>query len=112
MSYLTNMQRKIVFAVGILLLFAGMYPYKRYLQAEAQKKDLGEATIGEVDTGSFVLKLFLLGGFRGMAANVLWTPRHRLSEGPGVGQVEGDGRHDHQNFNPTSWRSGPSRAGI
>jgi len=72
-SYLTNQQRKIVFAVGILLLFATMYPYKRYLQAEAQKKDLGEATIGEVDTGSFVLKLFLLGGFRGMAANVLWT---------------------------------------
>jgi len=72
-SYLTNMQRKIVFAVGILVLFAGMYPYKRFLAAEADKKDLGEATIGEVDTGSFVLKLFLLGGFRGMAANVLWT---------------------------------------
>jgi len=72
-SYLTNMQRKIVFAVGILLLFAGMYPYKRYLHAEAEKKDLGEATIGQVDTGSFVLKLFLLGGFRGMA---------RTSSGP------------------------------
>ncbi len=72
-SYLSNMQRKIVYAVGILLLFAAMFPYKRYLQAEAEKKDLGEATIGEVDTGSFVLKLFLLGGFRGMAANVLWT---------------------------------------
>ncbi len=73
MSYLSNMQRKIVYAVGILVLFTGMFPYKRFLQAEAQKKDLGEATIGEVDTGSFVLKLFLLGGFRGMAANVLWT---------------------------------------
>lgn len=73
MSYLTNMQRKIVYAVGILVLFTGMFPYKRFLHAEARKKDLGEATIGEVDTGSFVLKLFLLGGFRGMAANVLWT---------------------------------------
>jgi len=73
LSYLSNQQRKIVFAVGILLLFAGIYPYKTWLKAEAQKKDLGEATIGEVDTGSFVLKLFLLGGFRGMAANVLWT---------------------------------------
>ncbi len=73
MSYLTNMQRKIIFAIGILVLFVGMYPYKRFLAAEADKKDLGEATIGEVDTGSFVLKLFLLGGFRGMAANVLWT---------------------------------------
>ena len=73
MSYLSNMRRKILYAVGILVLFTGMFPYKRFLQAEAQKKDLGEATIGEVDTGSFVLKLFLLGGFRGMAANVLWT---------------------------------------
>jgi len=72
-SYLTNMQRKIVFAVGILLLFVAMYPYKVFLHKEADQKDLGEATIGEVDTGSFVLKLFLLGGFRGMAANVLWT---------------------------------------
>ncbi|WP_435016099.1 hypothetical protein TA3x_003659 [Tundrisphaera sp. TA3] len=73
MSYLTNLQRKIVYAVGILLLFGGMYQYKVYLKKEATEKDLGEATIGEVDTGSFVLKLFLLGGFRGMAANVLWT---------------------------------------
>jgi hypothetical protein len=67
------MQRKIVFAVGILILFGAIYPYKLYLRGEAQKKDLGEATIGEVDTGSFVLKLFLLGGCRGVAANILWT---------------------------------------
>ena len=73
MSYLTNLQRKILYAIGILLLFGAMYRYKVYLKAEADQKDLGEATIGEVDTGSFVLKLFLLGGFRGMAANILWT---------------------------------------
>ncbi len=73
MSYLTNMQRKIVYSVGILVLFTAIFPYKQYLQAEAIKKDLGEATIGEVDTGSFVLKLCLLGGARGIAANVLWT---------------------------------------
>jgi hypothetical protein len=73
LSYLSNMQRKIIYAVGILVLFTAIFPYKQYLQAEAVKKDLGEATIGEVDTGSFVLKLFLLGGARGMAANVLWS---------------------------------------
>ena len=73
MSFLTNLQRKMVYAVGILLLFTGMYYYKEYLHKEARAKDLGEATIGEVETGSFVLKLFLLGGFRGMAANILWT---------------------------------------
>ena len=73
MSYLSNFWRKIIYAVGILLIFTAIYPYKLYLADQARKKDLGEATIGEVDTGSFVLKLFLLGGFRGMAANVLWT---------------------------------------
>ena len=73
MNYLSNFWRKIIYAVGILLIFTAIYPYKLYLADQARKKDLGEATIGEVDTGSFVLKLFLLGGFRGMAANVLWT---------------------------------------
>jgi len=72
-SYLTNLQRKIAYSVGILVLFLGMFPYKNYLQQEATRKDLGEASIGEIDSGSFVLKLFLLGGARGMAANVLWT---------------------------------------
>ncbi len=51
MSNLTNMQRKIVFALGILFLFVAMYPYKAFLHAEAVKRDLGEATMGEVDTG-------------------------------------------------------------
>ncbi len=73
MTSLTNMQRKIVFALAILLLFVAMYPYKAYLHREATKRDLGEATIGDVDTGSFMLKLALLGGARGIAANVLWT---------------------------------------
>jgi hypothetical protein len=72
-NYLSNFWRKIIYAVGILLIFTSIYPYKLYLSEQARRKDLGEATIGEVDTGSFVLKLFLLGGFRGMAANVLWT---------------------------------------
>ncbi len=31
-----------------------------------------------------------------MAANVLWTRAIELPEGPGVGQAEGDRRHDHQ----------------
>ena len=73
MTYLSNFWRKIVYAVGILLIFTAIFPYRQYLDEQAKRKDLGEATLGEVDSGSFVLKLFLLGGFRGMAANVLWT---------------------------------------
>jgi hypothetical protein len=78
MSGLTNMQRKIVFALGILFLFVAMYPYKAFLHAEATRRDLGEATIGDVDTGSFMLKLALLGGARGIAANVLWMKAQEL----------------------------------
>ena len=73
MSYLSNFWRKIIYAVGILVIFTAISPTSSTWHDQARKKDLGEATIGEVDTGSFVLKLFLLGGFRGMAANVLWT---------------------------------------
>jgi hypothetical protein len=79
-SNLTNMQRKIVFALGILFLFVAMYPYKAFLQREAKARDLGEATMGEVDTGSFMLKLALLGGARGIAANVLWMRAQDLQK--------------------------------
>ncbi len=37
-----------------------------------QRRDLGEAAIGQIDTGSFMMKLFLLGGFRGIVADLLW----------------------------------------
>jgi len=80
MTSLTNMQRKIIFALTILVLFVAMYPYKAFLHAEAAKRDLGEATIGEVDTGSFMLKLALLGGARGIAANVLWMRTQDLQK--------------------------------
>jgi hypothetical protein len=79
-SNLTNMQRKITFALGILFLFVIMYPYKNFLHREAQARDLGEATMGEVDTGSFMLKLALLGGARGIAANVLWMKTQDLQK--------------------------------
>ncbi len=78
MSSLTNMQRKIIFALAILMLFVAMYPYKVFLHREAERRDLGEATIGEVDTGSFMLKLALLGGARGIAANYLWMRAREL----------------------------------
>lgn len=80
MTNLTNMQRKIVFALGILVLFVAMYPYKAFLNREARARDLGEATMGEVDTGSFMLKLALLGGARGIAANVLWMRAQDLQK--------------------------------
>ena len=64
--------RQIAYCVGILLLFGLMYPYIDRLRALKEKQQLGEATIGQVDAGSFMLKLALLGGARGVAANVLW----------------------------------------
>ena len=38
-----------------------------------KERDLGEAAIGQIDTGSFMMKLFLLGGFRGIVADYLWN---------------------------------------
>ena len=43
-----------------------------------------------------MLKLFLLGGFRGIAANVLWTRAEELQARPRLGPPEGHRRPDHQ----------------
>jgi hypothetical protein len=63
----------LIYGAIILVLFLIMLPYSYWLEREKTRKDLGEATIGQIDTGSFMLKLALLGGARGIAANVLWT---------------------------------------
>ncbi|HEV3162645.1 MAG TPA: hypothetical protein VGZ22_01295 [Isosphaeraceae bacterium] len=68
-----NQFRKLVYGLIIVAIFGAMIPYTKWLNDEKQRKDLGEAAIGQVDTGSFMLKLALLGGARGVAANVLWT---------------------------------------
>lgn len=72
---MTNLltDRKIRYWVVILVLFGVMYQYRVFLNDRKDRLDLGEATLGKVDTGSFMLKLALLGGARGVAANVLWT---------------------------------------
>lgn len=73
-----NQLRKIVYLLLIVAIFGAMFPYTNWLLDVKKKKDLGEAAIGQVDTGSFMLKLALLGGARGIAANVLWTRAEEL----------------------------------
>ncbi|WP_165249694.1 hypothetical protein [Paludisphaera soli] len=68
----TNQTKKIIYGLVIVLLFSAMYPYTQWLDRVKDEKDLGEAAIGQVDSGSFMMKLFLLGGFRGIVANYLW----------------------------------------
>jgi hypothetical protein len=72
--------RQVIYAVGILIVFVAMYPFREWLDALKSRKQLGEATLGQVDTGSFVLKLLMIGGFRGMAANVLWSQAIELQK--------------------------------
>ncbi|AMV39930.1 hypothetical protein [Planctomyces sp. SH-PL62] len=67
-----NQTKKIIYGLVIVLLFSAMYPYTQWLNRVKVEKDLGEAAIGQIDTGSFMMKLFLLGGFRGIVANYLW----------------------------------------
>jgi hypothetical protein len=73
-------QTMLIYVGTIVALFALIYPYTYWLEGVKKQKDLGEATIGQVDTGSFMLKLALLGGARGIAANVLWTHARDLQK--------------------------------
>src|SRR5271157_859230 len=68
----SNQNKKIIYGLIIVLLFGAMFPYGAWLAEEKKRRDLGEAAIGQIDTGSFMMKLFLLGGFRGIVANYLW----------------------------------------
>jgi len=68
----SSFNRKIIYALMIVFIFGLMFPYTSWLAVEKSRRDLGEAAIGQIDTGSFMMKLFLLGGFRGVAANILW----------------------------------------
>jgi hypothetical protein len=65
--------RMLLYGLAIVALFGAMFPYTAWLNELKRRRELGEATIGQIDTGSFMLKLALLGGARGVAANVLWT---------------------------------------
>lgn len=74
----SNTTRKIAYAALILALFVGMLPYGAWLNRVKAENDLGEAQIGQVEAGSFILNLMLLGGARGIAANMLWMNAQEL----------------------------------
>jgi hypothetical protein len=67
-----SFRKKIIYGIVIVILFGVMIPYTRSLEERKNQYDLGEAAIGQIDTGSFMMKLFLLGGFRGVVADLLW----------------------------------------
>jgi hypothetical protein len=72
MNASSNFNRKLIYGMIIVGIFALMFPYTGWLAEEKKRRDLGEAAIGQIDTGSFMMKLFLLGGFRGIVADILW----------------------------------------
>ena len=65
--------RQIIYVVLILIVFSALWPYNDWLNRIKAQNDLGEATIGQIDTGGFMLKLAMIGGMRGIVANSLWT---------------------------------------
>ncbi len=75
-----NRNRQLIYAVIIVVLFGAMWPYSQWLQKIKRDTDLGEATIGQIDTGSFMVKLAMIGGFRGIVANWLWTQSIELQK--------------------------------
>jgi hypothetical protein len=68
----TNQTKKMVYGIVIVALLVAMVPATAKVNRIKVEKDLGEAAIGQIDSGSFMMKLFLLGGFRGIVANYLW----------------------------------------
>jgi len=66
-------RKKLVYGAIIVVLFCSMLPYGIWLTEVKRTHDLGEAAIGQIDTGSFLMKLFLLGGFRGIYADYQWN---------------------------------------
>ena len=72
MNSAPNFNKKLIYGLVIVALFGVMFPYTAWLETEKKNRDLGEAAIGQIDTGSFMMKLFLLGGFRGIVADLLW----------------------------------------
>ena len=72
MNFASIRTKQILYLSVIVAIFAAIVPYSTWLEREKSRNDLGEATLGQVDTGSFMLKLALLGGMRGVVANALW----------------------------------------
>jgi hypothetical protein len=68
-----TLNRKIIYGLLIVVLFGVMFPYTSRLAQIKKDRDLGEAAIGQIDTGSFMMKLLLIGGFRGLVADLLWV---------------------------------------
>ncbi|WP_165064567.1 hypothetical protein [Paludisphaera rhizosphaerae] len=67
-----NQTKKMIYGLIIVALLGTLVPATKQLNQIKVEKDLGEAAIGQIDSGSFMMKLFLLGGFRGIVANYLW----------------------------------------
>jgi hypothetical protein len=76
----TSRNRQIVFALLIVLIFGAMWPYTEWLLRRKTDADLGEASIGQIDGGSFLLKLAMIMGFRGVVADVLWNDSIELQK--------------------------------
>ena len=100
MNFLDSMdsrQRKLTYAVGMLILFAPIYVLGRPSEGKpgtggqlAQMRDeyqLGEATLGEVDPASSTMNLVLL-GMRGVATNYLWMEAEELKKTKNWSQLE------------------------
>ncbi len=51
-------RKKLIYGIIIVVLFGGMLPYTWWLDVQKKNRDLGEAAIGQIDTGSFMMKLF------------------------------------------------------
>jgi hypothetical protein len=74
-----SLLRKLAYLMSALVLFAAMLPLRRTVEDLRGDIGLSEATLGDVDPTSSTMVL-VLGGFRGVAVNVLWSRLHELQK--------------------------------
>ena len=97
MNSAPNFNKKLIYGLMIVVaLRHRCFPTPTGSTEEKKRRDLGEAAIGQIDTGSFMMKLFLLGGFRGIVADLLWLRAEEYKKDHDWDRLEDHGRADHQ----------------
>ena len=72
MNSAPNFSKKIIYGVGILVLFMAMFPYKPGSPRRRKPATSARPRSARSTPAASCSSCFLLGGFRGIAANVLW----------------------------------------
>ena len=72
MTQLSSQQRKLIYLIGIVVLFLVILLLQGHIDKKRKEYRLTEQSIVEMDEAGFTINLVLV-GFRGIAVNLLWS---------------------------------------